>query len=106
MDNPASQRNPWEDVSMAGAEEEEEQEADLLEDVSGIMVSGYSCHCSQQWGFPSPHPMVFLPRICPHHIQLFRHGLFSPNVICPRLLSLLMCLTIFTWIPWNARQPD
>src|SRR5882672_1870962 len=31
------QRNPWEDVSMAGAEEEEEQEVDLLEDVSGIM---------------------------------------------------------------------
>ena len=33
------QRNPWEDVSMAGAEEEEEQEADLLEDFSGIMGS-------------------------------------------------------------------
>src|SRR5882672_8007034 len=31
------QRNPWEDVSMAGAKEEEEQEADILEDVSGIM---------------------------------------------------------------------
>jgi len=24
----------------------------------------------------------------------------------PRLLSILMCLTIFTWMPWNARQPD
>jgi len=25
------------------------------------------------------------------------------SVVRPRLLSLLMCLTIFTWMPWNAR---
>jgi len=28
---------------------------------------------------------------------------FQASVICPRPLSLLMCLTIFTWMPWNAR---
>src|SRR5882672_3791023 len=28
--------------------------------------------------------MVCLPRIFPHHIQLFRHGLFSASVIRPK----------------------
>src|SRR5882724_11637841 len=28
---------------------------------------------------------------------------FQPVSSTPRPLSLLMCLTIFTWMPWNAR---
>ena len=28
---------------------------------------------------------------------------FQPVSSAPRPLSLLMCLTIFTWMPWNAR---
>jgi len=28
----------------------------------------------------------------------------QPVSSAPRLLSLLMCLTIFTWMPWSARQ--
>jgi len=64
----------------------------------------YSCHCSQQWGFPSPHPMVCFPRISPHHIQLFQTwSCFQPVSFQPKTASHLMCLTIFTWMPWECK---
>jgi len=71
------------DVAMAGAEEE-----DLAEDVSGIMGSQGSqdtlviahsngvFHHHIQW--------CAFPGSAPHHIQLFRHGLFSASVIRPK----------------------
>src|SRR5712664_986393 len=31
---------------------------------------------------------------------------FQPVSSTPRLHSNLQCLTIFTWMPWNARLPD
>jgi len=44
---------------MAGADEEEEQEEDLPENVfSDYGPSRYSCHWLTAMGFPSPHPMV------------------------------------------------
>ena len=71
-------------VSMAGAEEEEEKEEDLAEDVSGIMGSQDTLVIAHSNG-------VFHHRIqwcaclsAPHHIQLFRHGLFSASVIRPK----------------------
>ena len=66
------QRNTWDDVSMAGADEEEEQVEDLPEDVSGITgiqdtlviahSNGVFHHCIQ-WcaclGSPPPsHPTI------------------------------------------------
>src|SRR5882724_8753664 len=73
------------DVSMAGAEEEEEQEENLAEDVSGIMggqdtlviahSNGVFHHCIQWCACLAS---------APHHIQLFRHGLFSASVIRPK----------------------
>jgi len=63
---------------MAEAEEEEEQEADLLEDVSGIMGGQDTLVIAHSNGVPSPHPMVCFPGSSPHHTQLFRHGLFQP----------------------------
>ena len=79
------QRNPWEDVSMAGAEEEEEQEADLLEDFSGIMGSQDTLVIAHSNGVFHHHiQWCACPGSAPHHIQLFRHGLFSASVICPK----------------------
>src|SRR5882724_4991856 len=80
------QRNPLDDdASMAGAEEEEEQEEDPPEDVSGIMggqdtlviahSNGVFHHCIQ---------LCACLGSSAHHIQLFRHGLFSASVICPK----------------------
>jgi len=70
---------------MAGADEEEEQVEDLPEDGSGIMGSqdtlviahsnGVFHHCIQ-WCACLGSP--------PHHIQIFRHGLFSASVIHPK----------------------
>ena len=98
------------DVSMAGAEEEEEKEEeekeeeekeeeekeeeekeeeekeeDLADDVFGIMggqdtliiahSNGVFHHCIQWCACLGS---------APHHIQLFRHGLSSASVICPK----------------------
>src|SRR5882672_4154983 len=46
--------------------------------------SGYSCHCSQQWGFPSPHSMVCLPRICPPSHPTVQTWSISASVIHPK----------------------
>src|SRR5882672_6847399 len=79
------QRNLWEDVSMAGAKEEEEQEADLLEDVSGIMGGQDNLVIAHSNGVFHHHiQWCACPGSAPHHIPLFRHGLFSASVICPK----------------------
>jgi len=70
---------------MAGAEEEEEQEADLLEDVSGIMGGQDTLVIAHSNGVFHHHIQWCAgPGSAPHHIQLFRHGLFSASVICPK----------------------
>ena len=92
------------DVSMAGAEEEEEKEEDLAEDVSGIMGSQDTLVIAHSNG------------VFHHHIQWCAclgsapitsncsdMVCFQPVSSAPRLLSHLMCLTIFTWILWIAR---
>jgi len=83
----------------------EPKEEDLAEDVSGIMGSQDTLVIAHSNGVFHHHiQWCACPGSAPHHNQLFRHGLFfKPVFICPRPLSLLMCLTIFTWMPWNAR---
>jgi len=70
---------------MAGAKEEEEQEADLLEYFSGIMGGQDTLVIAHSNGVFHHHiQWCACPGSAPHHIQLFRHGLFSASVICPK----------------------
>jgi len=72
-------------VSLAGAEEEEEQEADPLEDISWIMGSQDTLVIAHSNGVFNHHiQWCACPGSAPHHIQLLRHGLFSASVIRPK----------------------
>jgi len=74
------QRDALDDVAMAGAEEE-----DLAEDVSGIMGSQDTLVIAHSNGVFHHHiQWCACPGSAPHHIQLFRHGLFSDSVVCPK----------------------
>jgi len=92
---------------MAGAEEEKEQEEDLTEYVPEIMggqdtlviahSNGVFHHHIQWCAFPGSSPITSncSDMVC-----------FQTVSSTPRLHSHLQCLTIFTWMPWNARLPD
>jgi len=70
---------------MAGAEEEEEQEEDPPEDVSGIMGGQDTLVIAHSNGVFHHHiQWCACLGSAPHHIQLFRHGLFSASVIRPK----------------------
>jgi len=96
------QRNPLDDVSMAGADEEESKRRIYLKMflrvwaikilLSLLTAMGFSITTSNgvlSQDLPTSHPTV----------QTWS----SARSSSPRLLSHLMCLTIFTWMPWNAR---
>ena len=89
---------------MAGAEEEEEKEEDLAEDVSGIMGSQVLLSLLTVMGFSiTIYNCVLAWDLPPITSNCSDMGCFQPVSSTPRLLSHLMCLTIFTWMPWNAR---
>src|SRR5882724_11403938 len=70
---------------MAGADEEEEQEEDLPENVSQIMGHQDTLVIAHSNGVFHHHiQWCAFPGSPPHHIQLFRHGLFSASVIWPK----------------------
>jgi len=54
-------RGTLDDASMAGADEEEEQEEDLPENVSQIMGIKILLSLLTAMGFPSPDPMCSCP---------------------------------------------
>ena len=81
-----AQRNAWEDVRMAGAEEEAEDKVEEVEapDVCGNVAGQDTLVIAHSNG-------VFHHRIqwcaclgLPHHMQLFRHGLFSASLVRPK----------------------
>src|SRR5882724_3728903 len=79
------QRNPLDDVSMAGAYEEEEQEEDPPENLSQSMGHQDTLVIAHSNGVFHHHiQWCACPGSPPHHIQLFRHGLFSASVIRPK----------------------
>jgi len=70
---------------MAGADEEEEKEEDLPENVSQIMGHQDTLVIAHSNGVFHHHiQWCACPGSPPHHIQLFRHGLFSASVIQPK----------------------
>jgi len=101
MGNPCPvQRDALDDVAMSGAKEE-----DLAEDVSGIMGSQDTLVISHSNGVFHHHIQWWcLPRIRPPSHPTFQAwSNFRPVSSAPRPLALLMCLTILTWMPWNAK---
>src|SRR5882724_6993821 len=76
---------------MAGAKEE-----DIAEDVSGIMESQDTLVIAHSNGVFHHHiQWCACPGSAPHHIQLFRHGLFSASVVHPKTAFTLDVLDHF-----------
>jgi len=87
------------DVAMAGAEEE-----DLAEDISGIMGSQDTLVIAHSNGVFHHHiQWCACPGSAPITSNFSGMVYFWPVLSAPRPLSLFMCLTIFTWMPWNSR---
>jgi len=76
-------RGTLEDVSMAGAKEEEEQEADLLEDVSGLWAVRILLSLLTAMGFSFTHiQWCACPGSAPSHPTVQTWSIFS-QVIRP-----------------------
>jgi len=70
----------------------------------GYRWSGHSVIAHSN-GFSITTSNVFLPRICPPSHPTVQTWSFFSQCHLPKTASHLMCLTIFTWMPWNARLP-
>jgi len=84
MGNPPSPEEPLDDVSMAGADEEEEQEEDLPENVSQIMGHQDTLVIAHSMGFSITTSNGVLAQDLPTSHPTVQTCLFSASVIQPK----------------------